>query len=74
MHEPIVVELPTKGLEVPGVEILGQDRLGKGIGRVQHQQAPAPFYNPRGLFRLQHIVQPANKLVEANTGGTRKGS
>lgn len=72
VHKAVVVELATKRLEVARVEILGQNRLGKGIGRVQNQQPPPPFHYSRVLLRLKHVVQPTNKLVESHARRRRQ--
>lgn len=67
--------LPTKGLEVASIEILGQDLLREGIGGKQDQESSSPFDNARILFHHQHVMKATDELVETNrTSNTNVGS
>ena len=52
MDKAIIVELPTKGLEVACVEKLGEYVLGKVCCGVQDEEALAPFDDPSILLGL----------------------
>lgn len=52
----IVIKLPTERLEVLGIEIFGQRRLGKIRGGVQNKQPLAPFDGTGSTLGLKHIM------------------
>jgi hypothetical protein len=56
--------LSAKCFVVARIEVLGKDSLGKGICGVQDEQPTAPLYYPRILFRLEHIMEAPDELVE----------
>ena len=56
--------LASKGLEVARVKVLWQNSLGKGVGRMENQQATTPFHNPRVLLGDKHVMKPFDELVE----------
>jgi len=65
VNKTVVIQLSAKCLEVACVEVFGQNPLGEGVRREEHQQTAAPFDDAGILFLYQHIVQSPDKLVES---------
>ena len=66
--EAIVIELPAECLEVLGIEIFGQYRLGKVRGGVQNKQPLSPFGGTGSTLGLEHIMETLDELVESGRG------
>ena len=64
LHSRIVVELPTKSLEVARVEVLGKYPSGENFSVVQNKETTTPFHNATILFLYEHVVQATHKLIQ----------
>ena len=66
----IIVQLPSKCLEVSCIEVLRKDLLGENaFDRVQDQQSASPLNDSATSLSYEHVVKATHEFVKANIRG-----